>query len=533
MRTPIGRSALLAAALAIGLAACADGSLPPFAPTPTPVPTPEPPRDVVVTAVDRSTGAPVEGAFVEAGDARAFTGVDGTATVTVTSGTTVQVRAPGHDPGEARVGDGDAVRVEVRDNVLRGTVTDDSGAALADVRVFVEGARTFATTDATGAYELPGVPEAAMVIFKRAGYRLGELEVDGGMAADVALERFDARALYVPGEAFESPGTLEELLALAEATEVNALVIDVKEADGRLYYATEVDAAVEVGAVREEPLFELDELLPMLRDRGIYTIARMVVMKDNTLAAARPELTVRNSATGEPWRDNLGDAWLDPAAPGVAEYAAAIAAELADAGFDEVQLDYIRFYSDGPLAVADPALPNFHPIRLAAMQRVLRVIGDEFATRRAFLAADVFPISFILPDDQGIGQRPEVVMPYVDYVCPMVYPSHFGPGVFGLAVPNDHPYEVVDATLAIMNEHATEWPVAIRPWIQDFGYGQFLRYSPAQVRAQMDAAEDRAAHGWMIWNPLASFSEPALGPPRPGEDAGPVTAARPAPSAAP
>ncbi|MGZ8481551.1 MAG: putative glycoside hydrolase, partial [Candidatus Limnocylindria bacterium] len=438
-----------------------------------------------------------------------------------------------HEPASVAVPDEGALEAELRPNVLRGTVTDETGAPLADVRVFVDGTEELVLTDGSGAYELPGIPESGVVIFKRAGYRLGEIPIGEEVAMDVALGRYDVRALYAPSSVFESTNGLEELLALVDATEVNALVIDVKETDGQLYYSTDLEAAVEVGAVRETPIFDLDELLPMLRDRGIYTIARMVVMKDNTVTAARPELAVRNVFTGEPWRDYIGGAWLDPSAPGVAEYVAAIAVDLADRGFDEVQLDYVRFYSDGPYAEADTTLPNSQSFRLPAMQRVLRVVSEALATKRAFLAADVFPISFILADDQGIGQRPEVVMPYVDYACPMAYPSHFGPGVFGFAVPNDHPYEVVDGTLAIMNDQAAEWPVALRPWIQDFGYGEFLKYTPQQVAAQIQAATDRSAHGWMVWNPLTNFSEAAFGPPRPGEDAGSITEALPAPSAAP
>ena len=139
-------------------------------------------------------------------------------------------------------------------------------------------------------------------------------------------------------------------------------------------------SAAEVGAIRETPVFDLEELLPALKERGIYTIARMVSMKDNTSAAARPELAVRNSATGEPWRDNIGGAWLDPSAPGVAEYLASIAGDLAAKGFDEVQLDYIRFFSDGPYDVADTNLPNTQSFRLPAIQRVLRVVSSELDT---------------------------------------------------------------------------------------------------------------------------------------------------------
>lgn len=525
------RAARLLVAALVVLAGCAqDDPMPPDA---TPEPTPAMPRDVAITVVDRESGEPLAGAVVTATDSTAVTDARGEATVTALPASAVAITAADHDPLEIDVPDEGPLRAELRGNVLSGVVVDEEGGPIAGVRVFVDGSDELVVTDERGRYELREVPETAVVIYKRAGYRLGEIAMDEVMTKDVALEPFHARALYAPAGVFETPGRLDEMLELVEATEVNALVIDVKETDGRLYYATDLETAAEVGAVRETPILDLAELLPMLRERGIYTIARMVVMKDNTVTAARPELAVRNVVTDQPWRDNLGGAWLDPSAPGVAEYVASIAADLADQGFDEVQLDYVRFYSDGPYAEADTTVPNTQSFRLPAMQRVLRVVSEAMATKRTFLGADVFPISFILGDDQGIGQRPEVVMPYVDYACPMAYPSHFGPGVFGLDVPNNHPYEVVDQTLEIMNEQAREWPVALRPWIQDFGYGEFPPYTPDQVAAQMEAAEAQGANGWMIWNPRATFSESALAPPRPDEDAGPVTEPLPASSPSP
>jgi hypothetical protein len=419
----------------------------------------------------------------------------------------------------------------MRPNVVSGTVTDPGGEPIPGVRVFLDGEELITETDEDGSYELGGVPADGTLVYKMPGYRLVEVEVGDEMTKDLAMEPFEARALYAPSAIFEAPGRLDAMLDLIERTEANAMVIDVKETDGRLYYATDLESAADVGAIRETPVFDLAELLPMLKERGIYTIARMVVMKDNTSAVARPELAVRNSATGEPWRDNIGGAWLDPSAPGVAEYIASIAGDLAAKGFDEVQMDYIRFFSDGPYDVADTNLPNTQSFRLPAIQRVLRVVSQELDATRTFLGADVFPISFIVPDDQGIGQRPEVIMPYVDYFCPMVYPSHYGPGVFGFPVPNDHPYEVIDETLQIMNEQTEGLPVVIRPWIQDFGYGPFPPYSAEQVLSEFQAAADNGAEGWMIWNARARFTEAALGAPRDGEDAGTVVTGRaPAPS---
>jgi hypothetical protein len=500
---------------------------------PTPEPTPEQPREVTITVLARGSEAPVPAAEVTVDGRTSFTDEDGTTTLTAMRGAPVEVAAAGHDPGEGAVPDEEDLVVELRPNVMRGTLIDDTGDPVVGARIFVEGTEAVVRSDEDGAYELPDVPEAGTLIYKMPGYRLGVIEIDDEMRKDLIMEPFEARALYAPAAVFEAPGRLDAMLALIERTEVNALVIDVKETDGRLFHATDLPEAVEVGAVREAPIFDLAELLPQLRERGIYTIARVVVMKDNTLAAVRPELAVMNTATGEPWRDNIGGAWLDPSAPGVGEYTAAIARDLAERGFDEVQLDYIRFFSDGPYALADTNLPNTQSFRLPAIGRVLRIVSDEVAPTRAFLSADVFPISFIVPDDQGIGQRPEVIMPYVDYFSPMVYPSHYGPGVFGFEVPNNYPYEVVDRTLEIMNRQAAGLPVVIRPWIQDFGYGPFPPYTAEQVRAQMVAAAERGAQGWMIWNARATFTEAALGPPREGEASGPTTTTAPLPSPSP
>ncbi|HSM38970.1 MAG TPA: putative glycoside hydrolase [Candidatus Limnocylindrales bacterium] len=514
---------------ALLLSACSESGPLPFVPTPEP--TPEQPREVTVVALDRTSGDPVPGVQVSAAGSAvpALTDASGQAVVTAMRGAAVELRADGYDPASAKVPDSGELQVEIRSNVVSGVVTDADGKPLAGVRVFVDGSTDFARTDAAGSYSLGNVPETGTLVYKMPGFRLVELAIDPQMTADVAMQSFEARALYAPGAVFEAPGRLDQLLDLIDRTEVNAMVIDVKETGGWLYYETDLPEAVASGAAAR-PIFDLAELLPKLKERGIYTIARMVCMKDNTVGASEPELAVRNSATGEPWRDNNGGIWLDPAAPGVAEYLAAIAGDLADKGFDEVQLDYIRFFSDGPYDVAHTNLPNTQSFRLPAIRRVLRVISDRMQAEKAFLSADVFPISFIVPDDQGIGQRPEVIMPYVDYFSPMVYPSHYGPGVFGHPVPNTAPYDVIDKTLKIMNREAAGLTMKIRPWIQDFGYGDFPPYTAAQVREEMRAAADNGAHGWMIWNARAFFTEAALGPPRDDEDPSPITSVQPAPS---
>jgi hypothetical protein len=514
----------------VALTACGDTSLP-FVPH---SPTPEPPHEVTVTTIDRDSGMPIPEAELKAGSTAVTTSPEGSATVTALTGTKLTAAAVGYDAATADVPADGALQLKLRSNVVSGTVTDQGGDPVSGVRVFVDGdpESPIVRTDAQGAYVLPGVPDGATLIYKRAGFRLAQLAATD-VGDVVALQPFAARALYAPAAVFEAPGRLDKMLDLIDRTEVNAMVIDVKETAGNLYWDTDLPMATQIGAVMEHPLFELNELLPKLKERGIYTIARMVVMKDNTLGKAKPDFAVKNARTGGPWRDFGGGIWLDPFEPGVAEYIASLAGDLADKGFDEVQLDYVRFFSDGPYDEADTNLPNTQSFRLPAVGRLFRLVSNRLAHTHAFLGADVFPVAFIAADDQGIGQRPEVIMPYVDYFDPMVYPSHYGTGVFGYPVPNEHPYEIIDDTLELMNAEAKGLPMVIRPWIQDFGYGSFRGYTRADVLAEMKALRDNGAMGWMIWNAQARFTESALGPPVKGEASAPMTAVPSASAASP
>jgi hypothetical protein len=496
-------------------------------------PTPEQPRQLSVIAVERSSGTPVAGVSVKGGSTTAQTTSSGRATISAMRGATISASAPGFDAATAQVpADGD-LTIKLRANVVSGTISDPAGKPLAGARIFVDGTSTSVQSAADGRYALAGVPEKGTLIVKLPGYRLAQLAIDAQMTKNVAMQPFTARALYAPASVFEAHGRLDQMLATIDRTNVNAMVIDIKEAGGYLYYATDLPEAKRAGALMTHPLLNLAELLPKLKARGIYTIARMVVMKDNALAAAQPELAVQNSKTGKPWTDYRGNEWLDPGAPGVAEYITKVATDLADKGFDEVQLDYVRFFSDGDYSVAKTKLPNTQSFRLPAIRRLFRLLSDEFSHRRAFLGADVFPISFIAQDDQGIGQRPEVIMPYVDYFCPMVYPSHYAAYTFGYAVPNEHPYEVINRTLKLMNRQAAGLLMKIRPWIQDFGVGQYRAYTVRDIAAEMKALRDNGTAGWMIWNAAARFTLAALGPPIPDEASGPLTSTAPAPSTAP
>jgi hypothetical protein len=520
----------LLVALTLLPAACSGPSLP-FVSSPTPVQ----PRQVVVRAVETGGEKGVAGAQVTGATSPAMTAADGTATVTAVPGTTLTVEAQGHDKATGQVPTDGELKVALRNNVVSGTVTDAAGKPLSGAKIFVDGQTLIAYSDKQGHYSLAGVPAKGTIIVKRAGFRLAELPIDGKPQLDVAMQPFTVRALYAPSSVFEGAGHLASMLTTIANTNANAMVVDVKESGGYLYYATDLPDAKKAGAVMSQPLLHLDTLLPMLKKRGIYTIARMVVMKDDTLPKSRPQLAVHNAKTGRPWTDFRGNTWLDPFEPGVAEYIASIAGDLAAKGFDEVQLDYVRFFSDGDYNTADTSLPNTQSFRLPAIRRLFRLVSATLAPTKTFLGADVFPISFIADDDQGIGQRPEVIMPYVDYFDPMVYPSHYAPYTWGYASPNDHPYQIISRSLKLMNAESVGLPMVIRPWIQDFGLPGMRKYTAVDVRTEMKALTDNRAVGWMIWNASARFTVAALSRPIPGENSAPMTssttAASPASSA--
>ena len=301
------------------LSACGAPQLP-FIPSPTP----EPPRQLVVRVVETNGHRPLSGARITGAQAPAVTGADGTARVTARTGTALTATAADHDGGSASVPPQGDLTITLRSNVVSGRITDAAGKPLFGAKIFVDGQPTWVRTDAAGKYRLAGVPAKGTLVVKLAGYRLGLLPLSGQATQDAAMQPFQVRALYAPASVFEAAGHLDQELATIQKTEANAMVIDVKEGGGWLYYATDLPEAKKAGAIMKDPLLHLDALLPKLKAKGIYTIARLVVMKDDTMPKSQPQLAVHNVQTGKPWTDFGGNIWLDPFEPGVAEYIAKI-----------------------------------------------------------------------------------------------------------------------------------------------------------------------------------------------------------------
>lgn len=322
-------------------------------------------------------------------------------------------------------------------------------------------------------------------------------------------EQVGVKAIYATADVAGGE-RLEGLLNIIDRTELNAIVIDIKTYRGTLSFAPR-DPALAPYAPAKPLIADLEALLARVHERGIYAIARFPVFQDTMLAERRPELAVARSGGGI-WRDRNGLAWVDPASFEVWKYNAALAREAAARGFDEVNLDYIRFPSDGLLSAIRYQVWN----RKLSKQEVLREFFDYVThvlhAQGVPVSADLFGISFFRLETT-IGQFYPDAAEFFDFASPMAYPSHYPPGFEGYKNPALYPYEVVKKTLDSGAELIAERQkvrAKVRPWLQDFDLG--ADYDAARVRAQIRAAEEGGAEGWMLWNARNVYTEEALLP---------------------
>jgi hypothetical protein len=331
------------------------------------------------------------------------------------------------------------------------------------------------------------------------------------------------RALYVNGWAAGSRSRMRKLIAIADSTEINAFVIDIKESDTYLTHdSTGIELAREIGADGRPASKWLPALVDTLEAHGIYPIARIVVFKDRMLAEKRPDLAIRHTGGGL-WKDEKGKPWVNPYDRTVWDYNIAIAKEALDMGFAEIQWDYVRFPDVRAELQRTMAFPgaggkskaeNIHDFIVYSKQ--------QLADYDVPITADVFGLATHLEGDVGIGQQWEKVITAADAVLPMVYPSHYYTGMYGFAAPNARPYEVVrismqDAVERTGYEREEGKKVGeVIPWLQGFSatWMDDITYGAPQLRAQIQATYDSGLKSWVVWNPGSKY-EPYLAALRP------------------
>jgi hypothetical protein len=325
---------------------------------------------------------------------------------------------------------------------------------------------------------------------------------------EIKLIPFTPKALYLSFYGIGDRGLRESATRLIEETELNTLVIDVKGDKGMIPYKSSIPLAAEVGAQRIITVREMAPLMRSLKGKGIYTIARIVVFKDNPLAVARPDWAVKTQG-GEIWRDRENLAWVDPFNKEVWDYNINIAMEAAQYGFDEIQFDYVRFPDASGLQFS---MPNTEENRVKAVSGFLMEARRRLIPYNVFLSGDIFGYVCWNLNDTKIGQRLEDIVAHLDYICPMLYPSGFQYGIPGYRNPVANPYEIIYLSLKRAQERTNLPSHRFRPWLQAFrDYAFDGRYfNDKEITGEVNAAEGFGSHGWMLWNPRNSYSSAGL-----------------------
>ncbi|MDR1417691.1 MAG: putative glycoside hydrolase [Endomicrobium sp.] len=295
----------------------------------------------------------------------------------------------------------------------------------------------------------------------------------------------------------------ETITDLFNNTELNTAVIDIKEYEGNVYINGIKD--VNTYSLYESAMPDIEQYIKQLKEKGIYTIARIVVFRDNAMSRKKPELAVKNP-DGTIWTDRRNVAWLDPYNKEAWKYNLQIAKKAADIGFDEIQFDYIRFPSDGNTKNCRYSKPHSPTEASKALVGFLKEANNQLKPKGTKISIDVFGLTTTANDDLGIGQKIIEMTEFVDYVSPMVYPSHYGKWNYGIEEPNKEPYKIVYYSIEGALKRVS--PEKLRPWLQYFTLG--YKYGKNEVRAQMQACYDNKIGSWLLWNPRCIYTKDAL-----------------------
>ncbi|OGS21358.1 MAG: hypothetical protein A2252_08950 [Elusimicrobia bacterium RIFOXYA2_FULL_39_19] len=309
------------------------------------------------------------------------------------------------------------------------------------------------------------------------------------------------RGIHIMAWSAGSKKYRQKLQTYIDSSTLNTVVIAVKETNGEVYIPG-VKSAVEIKAyVPAMP--NIQSYISDLKSQNIYTSARIVVFKDNIAARKHPDWAVKNP-DGSIWVDKKDQAWLDPFNKDNWEYTFEIAQQCVKLGFEEIQFDYIRFPSDGVIKNCRYSQPHSSTTAVNNIVAFLKEAKTRLKITGVKISIDVFGLTTSSEHDMGIGQSIVPMAKEVDYVCPMVYPSHYPKGSYGIASPNSQPYKTILIALEHARRKMGEDAVKLRPYLQDFSLG--YKYDTEEVIAQMQACYDNDIFEWTLWNPSSRYN---------------------------
>lgn len=337
------------------------------------------------------------------------------------------------------------------------------------------------------------------------------------------------KAIYMTQCVVGTKAFRESLVKIIDETEINSVIIDIKDYTGLIAFDTENPKLV--GSISNKcGASDMLEFVEYLHSKNIYVMGRVAVFQDPYMVQKRPDLAVQSKSTGKMWKDYKGLSFIDVGAREHWDYIIEIAKEAYAIGFDEINFDYIRFPSDGDMDDVH-YVHSEGKVKSEALKEFFAYLHDKLKDTGMKTSVDIFGMTTTSYDDLNIGQILENTFPYFDYVAPMVYPSHYPKNFNGWKNPNNHVYEVVNfamsnavkradtfdaliasttatTTLSVPSWYKGGSAKKLRTWIQDFDYGG--NYDVAEVKAQIKASMDAGVNSWMIWSPSNKYTVGAL-----------------------
>lgn len=331
------------------------------------------------------------------------------------------------------------------------------------------------------------------------------------------LKREKVKGVYVSGPKAGSSKYINELIELVDSTELNAMVIDIKNDSGEITYKMDLPLAKEVGADMNY-IQNIESLVQVLKEKDIYLIARIVAFKDPILAQKKPELSIQNP-DGSIFRDKAGLAWVNPYNKEVWQYLLDVSKEAAELGFDEIQYDYIRFSTDSRMKNVNFGKAAENKSKMDVITEFTQYAYNTLKPMNVFVSADVYGAIIDSDTDAKIvGQDYKEMAKYLDYICPMVYPSHYAYGSYGIEYPDLEPYQLIlksmEASRKVLDEIPEgEHKAIVRPWLQDFTatwVKHHKKYGGEELKAQMKGVYDSGYEEWILWNGSNNYTKNGL-----------------------
>ncbi|QSZ41788.1 GTP-binding protein [Sulfurimonas aquatica] len=319
----------------------------------------------------------------------------------------------------------------------------------------------------------------------------------------IFLEPINVKALYLTfWGASNNSQTLKNLLKAIKKTEANAVVADVKNEYGSTLFLTSFEEANSYGAQKNRTNRNIQKFIKTMKERNIYTIARVVVFKDEIQASNNPDYAIKREDNNSIWRNHDNMAWVDPFDERSHAYTIRIAEEAAKVGFDEINFDYIRFPAKSGLKYSKE---NTQENRIKALETFLDSASLKLKKYGVFISVNTYGNICWSDDDNNIGQTVESLSDHADYLAPMLYPSGFSNGSFYFKYPADHPYEVIYRSISNIKERIDT--KRVRPWLQYFkDYKRKRRpYEKFEIQEQIRASDNIDANGWMMWSPSSKY----------------------------